>query len=289
MIKDAFLAQHKSELVAFVEQALKEDIGSGDHTTLATVAAGSKSKAKLVSKDTGIWAGNDIVALVLGTFFKDLHFSLNKNDGDEISVGEVIYTLEGSTASILTSERLILNMVQHLSGVATTTHKMASLISDLPTKLLDTRKTTPGLRILEKWAVKTGGGANHRMGLYDMVMIKDNHIDQCGSITLAVKRVEEYLQKNNLDLKIEVETRSIKDVEEVLKLDSVNWVMLDNYSPADIVDALALINKSKVTEASGGINMKNIRSYAQTGVDFISSGSLTQRAGALDLSLKISD
>jgi len=283
------LHAHKEQLKHFIKQALAKDIGNGDHTTLATVAKGNTSKAKLVCKDQGIWAGNEVLKLVLDHFFTDLKYQLHFADGDAIKYGDVIYNLEGSTASILSSERLILNLVQHLSGIATTTHNMAKLIADLPTKLLDTRKTTPGLRLLEKWAVKTGGGENHRMGLYDMVMIKDNHIDQCGSITLAVKRVEAYMLKQSLNLKIEVETRTLADVEEVMNLDRVDWVMLDNYSPELIAEALKIIDRKKVTEASGGINMGNIRTYALTGVDYISSGSLTQRAGALDLSLKISN
>lgn len=287
MSKYNYLEAYKDEILEHLQFALREDIREGDHTTLATVASGTTGKAKLVSKDTGIWAGNSVVSLVIDNFFKNINYTLNKKDGDSLTQGEIIYELEGSMAEILSSERLILNLVQHLSGVASYTHKMTSLISDLHTQLLDTRKTTPGLRILEKWAVKMGGGANHRMGLYDMVMIKDNHIDQCGSITLAVKRVEEYLVSKNLTLKIEVETRNLDHVEEVMKLESVDWVMLDNFTPEEIKEALKLINKTKITEASGGINMDNIRAYAETGVDYLSSGSLTQRAGALDLSLKI--
>lgn len=287
MSKDNYLEAYKDEILEHLQFALREDIREGDHTTLATVAPGTTGKAKLVSKDRGIWAGNSVVSLVIDNFFKNINYTLNKKDGDSLTQGEIIYELEGSMAEILSSERLILNLVQHLSGVASYTHKMTSLISDLHTQLLDTRKTTPGLRILEKWAVKMGGGANHRMGLYDMVMIKDNHIDQCGSITLAVKRVEEYLVSKNLTLKIEVETRNLDHVEEVMKLESVDWVMLDNFTPEEIKEALKLINKTKITEASGGINMDNIRAYAETGVDYLSSGSLTQRAGALDLSLKV--
>ncbi|MGB0430821.1 MAG: carboxylating nicotinate-nucleotide diphosphorylase [Bacteroidia bacterium] len=282
-----YLEKYKDEIIEHLQFALREDLRDGDHTTLSTVAPKTIGKANLVSKDSGIWAGNELVKMVIDNFFNDVKYHFNKKDGDELKNGEVIYELEGSTAQILSSERLILNLVQHLSGVASYTHKMASVIKDLNTKLLDTRKTTPGLRILEKWAVKIGGGANHRMGLYDMIMIKDNHIDQCGSITLAVNRVVDYLKQKNLDLKIEVETRNICHVEEVMKLDRVNWVMLDNFTPAQIEQALEIIDKKKITEASGGININNIRSYAETGVDFISSGSLTQRAGALDLSLKI--
>jgi nicotinate-nucleotide pyrophosphorylase (carboxylating) len=287
MSKDNYLEAYKDEILEHLQFALREDIREGDHTTLATVASGTTGKAKLVSKDSGIWAGNSVVSLVIDNFFKNIKYKLNKKDGDSLTQGEIIYELEGSMAEILSSERLILNLVQHLSGVASYTHKMTSLISDVHCQLLDTRKTTPGLRILEKWAVKMGGGANHRMGLYDMVMIKDNHIDQCGSITLAVRRVEEYLASKNLTLKIEVETRNIEHVKEVMKLESVDWVMLDNFTPEEIKEALKMINKTKITEASGGINMDNIRAYAETGVDYLSSGSLTQRAGALDLSLKI--
>jgi len=284
---NALFEAHNQELRGFIENFLQEDIGDGDHTTLACVAPNSQSEAYLMSKDKGIWVGNRIVQLVIENFFPGIDYSLKKDDGQTIEYGDTIYELGGSTAQILTSERLILNLVQHLSGIATTTHHMAGLIADLPTKLLDTRKTTPGLRLLEKWAVKMGGGENHRMGLYDMVMIKDNHIDQCGSITLAVERVSEYLASKNLKLMLEVETRNLDNVKEVMSLDQVDWLMLDNFSPDQIRDALLLIDKRKITEASGGINAGNIRAYAETGVDFISSGSLTQRAGALDLSLKM--
>lgn len=284
---NSLLAQYWSYLQQFVKSALNEDIQEADHTTQSTVEENHQSVAKLVCKDTGIWAGNPILDLVTEAFDSTLKVEKHKQDGDLLAKGDIIFTISGSTRSILTTERVILNFVQHLSGIATKTNNVAQIINDLPTNLLDTRKTTPGFRVLEKWAVSVGGGKNHRFGLYDMVMIKDNHIDQCGSITKAVERCVEYLKAKGLSLKIEVETRSLEEVQEVMSLPAVDWIMLDNFSPDLIREALQIINKRKITEASGGINDHNIRAYAETGVDYISSGSLTQRAGALDLSLKI--
>lgn len=281
------LELHSDYITEFIKMSLKEDIGSGDHTTLSTVAADHKSSARLVSKDEGIWAGSPIVEMVANHFDSELKVDFHVEDGRQLQRGDLVYEISGPTKSILTTERLILNFVQHLSGVATQTNEVAKLIEDLPTQLLDTRKTTPGLRILEKWAVAIGGGTNHRYGLYDLVMIKDNHVDQCGSITIAVERCCHYLKEKNLDLKIEVETRSLEEVREVMKLDQVDWVMLDNFEPDLIREALEIIGGQKITEASGGIKKENIRAYAETGVDFISSGSLTQSAQALDLSLKM--
>ncbi|MCB0736249.1 MAG: carboxylating nicotinate-nucleotide diphosphorylase [Bacteroidetes bacterium] len=284
---NSLLAQHWSYLQQFVKSALNEDIQEADHTTQSTVEENHQSVAKLVCKDTGIWAGNPILDLVTEAFDSTLQVEKLKQDGDSLAKGDIIFTISGSTRSILTTERVILNFVQHLSGIATKTNNVAQLINDLPTNLLDTRKTTPGFRVLEKWAVSVGGGKNHRFGLYDMVMIKDNHIDQCGSITKAVERCVEYQKAKGLRLRIEVETRTLEEVQEVMSLPAVDWIMLDNFSPDLIREALQIINKQKITEASGGINDHNIRAYAETGVDFISSGSLTQRARALDLSLKI--
>lgn len=281
------LDQHKAFLLEGIKRAFEEDVQQGDYTTLSTVDKQHQSQARLVSKDHGIWAGNPVVEMVAHYFDPDLQFTLHKDDGAVIAPGDVVYELKGSTRSILTTERIMLNYVQHLSGVATKTQQLTKLISGMHTQLLDTRKTTPGLRIWEKWAVQMGGGKNHRFGLYDMVMIKDNHIDQCGSISLAVERCSEYLQEKGLDIKIEVETRNLEHVEEVMQLPQVYWVMLDNFSPEMVTEGLTLIKGKKVTEASGGINAHNIKAYAETGVDFVSSGSLTQRADALDLSLKI--
>lgn len=281
------IGEHRNYLLEYFKNAIVEDVGDGDHTSLSCVEANQQSVAYLQAKDNGVWAGNEIVSLVLNHFFDGVTPTFNFKDGDEVKYGDVVYELSGNTRSILTSERVILNTVQHLSGIATTTQSMSGLINDLSTQLLDTRKTTPGLRVLEKWAVQVGGGKNHRMGLFDMVMIKDNHIDQCGSITLAVNRVKSYLQKKELSLPIEVETRSLDDVNEIMGLEDVQWLMLDNFTPELITEALQIIDKKKTTEASGGINAKNIRSYAETGVDYISSGFITQGAAPLDLSLKI--
>ncbi|MBI3141364.1 MAG: carboxylating nicotinate-nucleotide diphosphorylase [Bacteroidetes bacterium] len=284
---DRLLEQHQGEIKGLIERALMEDVGSGDVTTLATVSPGARANAHLLAKEKGIWVGTCIAHLLYGQYFTDVSCTVHANDGDPMEPGQVICELQGSTAQILTSERLMLNLVQHLSGIATWTHTMVRALEGTPTKLLDTRKTTPGLRVLEKYAVSMGGGQNHRMGLYDMVMVKDNHVDQCGSITLAVHRVCDYLDQHGLDLKIEVETRNMVEVAEALSLNRVHWIMLDNFSPQGVRQAVTEIAGKKVTEASGGIGMHNIREFALAGVDFISSGALTQKSKALDLSLKI--
>ncbi|MFD1552209.1 carboxylating nicotinate-nucleotide diphosphorylase [Putridiphycobacter roseus] len=270
-----------------IEQALREDVGDGDHTSLATVPAEAKGKAKLLIKDDGILAGMELAEIIFKKVDPTLEMVTYKKDGDVIKKGEIAFHVSGSSRSILTAERLVLNFMQRMSGIATLTKEYASLIEDLPTKLLDTRKTTPCVRMMEKWAVKIGGGHNHRYALYDMVMIKDNHVDYAGGITNAIDNVAAYLKANNKVLKVEIETRNMAEVAAVVKHGNVDRIMLDNFSPSEITEALKIIPRDKFeVEASGGINKSTLRSYALTGVDFISSGALTHSYQSLDLSLK---
>ena len=266
--------------------ALAEDIGSGDHTTLATVPPNSSQKAKLLVKQDGILCGLDIAKRIVQTVDSTLNFEQLMNEGDSMKPGDIAFYLEGNPASILTAERLILNSMQRMSGIATYTHKLVQLISGTSAVLIDTRKTSPGMRVLEKWAVHTGGGGNHRMGLYDMIMIKDNHIDFAGGITQAIDRVHAYMKEKNLHLSIEIEARSLADVKTIVAHGGVNRIMLDNFSPEQIIEALPFIPSQLETEASGGINESNLLSYAQTGINFISMGALTHQVRSLDLSLK---
>jgi nicotinate-nucleotide pyrophosphorylase (carboxylating) len=266
--------------------ALAEDIGSGDHTTLATVPENSVQKAKLLVKEHGILCGLDIAKRIAKTVDSTLDFQQVMNEGDSMKSGDIAFYLEGNPASILTAERLILNSMQRMSGIATYTNKLVQLISGTSAVLIDTRKTLPGMRVLEKWAVHTGGGGNHRMGLYDMIMIKDNHIDFAGGIPQAIDRVHAYLKEKNLTLSIEIEARSLADVKTIVAHGGVNRIMLDNFTPEQITEALPFIPKHFETEASGGINESNLLSYAQTDVNFISMGALTHQVRSLDLSLK---
>ena len=266
--------------------ALAEDIGSGDHTTLATVPDNSTQKAKLLVKENGILCGLDIAKRIAKTVDSTLNFEQIMNEGDVMKPGDIAFYLEGNPASILTAERLILNSMQRMSGIATYTHKLVQLITGTSAVLIDTRKTSPGMRVLEKWAVHTGGGGNHRMGLYDMIMIKDNHIDFAGGIPQAIDRVHAYLKEKNLKLSIEIEARSLADVKTIVAHGGVNRIMLDNFSPDQITEALPFIPNQFETEASGGINESNLLSYAKTGVNFISMGALTHQVRSMDLSLK---
>jgi nicotinate-nucleotide pyrophosphorylase (carboxylating) len=266
--------------------ALAEDIGSGDHTTLATVPKNCSQKAKLLVKEHGILCGLDIAKRIVKIVDSTLNFEQLMNEGDSMKPGDIAFYLEGNPASILTAERLILNSMQRMSGIATYTHKLVQSISGTSAVLIDTRKTSPGMRVLEKWAVHTGGGGNHRMGLYDMIMIKDNHIDFAGGIPQAIDRVHAYLKEKNLPLSIEIEARNLEDVKTIVAHSGVNRIMLDNFSPEQIMEALPFIPDNYETEASGGINESNLLSYAQTGVNFISMGALTHQVRSLDLSLK---
>ncbi|MCC6250868.1 MAG: carboxylating nicotinate-nucleotide diphosphorylase [Bacteroidia bacterium] len=271
----------------FIKQALIEDVGNGDYTSLSCIDNNQQSKAQLLAKENGILSGVEIAQRTFFIVDSTLEIEILKASGNTVNKGDVVLTVSGNAQSILKAERLVLNIMQRMSGIATFTHQTSQLIAHTKCKLLDTRKTTPGFRLFEKMAVKHGGGVNHRFGLYDMIMIKDNHIDYAGGIENALKRVEKFLSENQLNLNIEIETRNIKEVEEVLKSKvTVQRIMLDNYSPHQIVEALALIQGCCETEASGGININTIKEYAETGVDFISMGALTHSYKSLDLSLK---
>lgn len=263
-----------------------EDIGDGDHTTLSTIPEIITGKAKLLVKDTGVIAGIDIAKKVMHKFDPLLKMEVFIPDGSSIKKGDIVFEVEGSARSILQTERLVLNLLQRLSGVATQTRIYAEVLSGLKTKVLDTRKTTPGLRILEKEAVRLGGGLNHRIGLFDMILIKDNHIDFAGGIEKAIRQCKSYLKEKNKDLKIEVEARSISDVEKILSEGGIDRIMLDNFSTDQTVEAVHLINGRIETESSGGITLDTLRSYAECGVDYISVGALTHQIKSLDLSLK---
>jgi len=269
-----------------IDAALKEDIGNGDHTSLSTIPASAKGKARLLIKEAGIVCGIDVAFKVLNKVDPSLVITRVLKDGDRVKPGDIAFTVEGSSISILTAERLLLNFMQRLSGIATTTNFYVEKLKGTNTKLLDTRKTTPLLRELEKYAVKIGGGENHRFGLFDMILVKDNHIDFAGGIANAVNAVETYLKMKDLNLKIEVEARSIDDVKELLDYKSVHRIMLDNFTPERMKEAIVLIDGQAETEASGGITIENLREYAETGVDYISVGALTHHIKSLDMSLK---
>ena len=271
----------------FISQSLAEDIGPGDYSTLSCIPNTLQGKAKLLVKDDGVIAGVELAKIILKQLDDKLQTNVYINDGAQVKYGDVVFEVEGSVASILQAERLLLNCMQRLSGVATTTQKAVALLNGLQTKILDTRKTTPGMRLLEKWAVTMGGGHNHRFGLYDMVMLKDNHIDAAGGITNAITKAKEYLKQNNLDLQIEVETRNMDEVKEAIAAGGIHRIMLDNFEIPKLKEAVIIINKQYETEASGGITLSNLVSYAETGVDYISMGALTHSVKALDLSLKI--
>lgn len=271
---------------AFIEAALAEDIGNGDHSTLASIDANAKGTAVLKIKEDGIIAGIDLAQEIFRYLEPRASFELNKQDGDKVEVGETAFEVSAKVHTILQAERLALNCMQRMSGIATLTNQYADKIKGYNAKVLDTRKTTPLFRAHEKEAVRIGGGYNHRMGLYDMVMLKDNHIDFCGGIEKAIDRTNEYLVKNGLKLKIEIETRSLDDVQRILAHGGVHRIMLDNYTPELLEEAVELIDGKYETEASGGITLETIESYARTGVDFISVGAIIHHAVSLDLSLK---
>jgi nicotinate-nucleotide pyrophosphorylase (carboxylating) len=276
----------ENALIQFIKNALFEDIREGDHSALACIPSNALGKAKLLVKDNGIIAGIEVAKKICEVYDPNLSITTFMNDGDSIQMGDIALEIEGSARSILTTERLILNCMQRMSGIATQTNQLVHLIQGTDTKLLDTRKTTPGIRFLEKWAVRIGGGVNHRFGLYDMIMIKDNHIDFAGGIKQALEAVREYQTANNLNLNVEIEVRNEKELHEALGCGGFNRIMLDNFSPAEIKRVLPLIPEIYETEASGGITISTIREYAETGVQFISVGALTHSVKCLDLSLK---
>jgi len=274
------------QLTALIKAALAEDIGDGDHSTLSCIPASAKGKAVLKIKQDCTLAGVAVAEKILAFAEPSIQFTVNKKDGDNVTAGETAFEVTASVYTILQCERLVLNCMQRMSGIATLTKLYADKLQGYRTKILDTRKTTPNFRLLEKDAVHIGGGVNHRMGLYDMIMLKDNHIDYCGGLEQAIERAYDYVQRVKPGLKIEVETRSIEDVKKLLAIGKVDRVMLDNYTPGQVKQALLLINGRFETEVSGGINLENIEAYAATGVDYISVGSLIHQARSVDLSLK---
>lgn len=276
----------KQELDQFIINALHEDVRGGDYSSLASIDANTQGKARLLVKDNGILCGLEIAKAVFAKVDANLRMENHIQEGAQIKYGDIAFHVYGSAISILTAERLVLNCMQRMSGIATKTNEYVKAIEGTNAKVIDTRKTTPNIRFLEKYAVTVGGGSNHRFGLYDMIMLKDNHIDFCGGITKAVNKVKEYLKANNLDLRIEVETRNLDNVKEAVACDGIHRIMLDNFTPDKVKEAVDIIHKKYETEASGGITLETIRSYAETGVDFISVGALTHSVKSLDLSLK---
>jgi len=276
----------KEYIHQFIYNALKEDVGDGDHTSLATIEAGTQGKAQLLVKDTGILAGIELAKEIFHVVDPELKMEVFLNDGAEVKPKDIAFTVAGDARNILTAERLVLNCMQRMSGIATKTNEIVDLLKGTNTKVLDTRKTTPGLRYLEKWAVRIGGGVNHRIGLYDMILIKDNHVDYSGGIRQAIENANQYLQQTAKKLDIEIEVRNIEELEQVLQTGNVNRIMLDNFNFDNLRQAVAMIQGRYVTEASGGITTDNIRDYADCGVDYISVGALTHSVKSLDLSLK---
>jgi len=270
----------------FILRTLAEDLGDGDHTSLASIPFEATGKAKLLIKEKGILAGIRIAKELFTVLDKNLKTEFLLDDGAMIQPGDIAFYVSGPTQSILKSERLVLNIMQRMSGIATNTNEYVTRLSGLKTKVLDTRKTTPGFRFIEKEAVKIGGGMNHRMGLYDMIMLKDNHIDYAGGIEKAITKTCEYLKSNNLNLKVEIEARSLEDINKILAVGGVNRIMLDNFSVEDTRKAVELISGRYETESSGGITLGTIRSYAECGVDFVSVGALTHHIRSIDMSLK---
>ncbi|MCG8410878.1 MAG: carboxylating nicotinate-nucleotide diphosphorylase [Bacteroidales bacterium] len=273
-------------LEAFIQDAIKEDVGEGDHSSLSCIPKDAVGEAQLLIKEKGILAGLEIAKKIFSHIDPSLKFKQFLFDGSEINQGDRAFIVKGNVHSILKAERLVLNIMQRMSGIATTTRKYVNLVNGTNTKILDTRKTTPGVRFLEKQAVKIGGGENHRMGLYDMIMLKDNHIDFAGGIEPAIKKAQQYLKSINKDIKIEIEARNITEVKEILRIGGINRIMLDNFNYENTRKAVELIEGKYETESSGGITDQTIRGYAECGVDFISVGALTHQIKSLDMSLK---
>jgi len=270
----------------FIKNAIAEDVGDGDHTSLATIPAGTEGKAKLLIKEDGILAGVELALEIFSEVDSSLQVDVLIGDGAEVKVGAIALTVTGSTHSILIAERLVLNCMQRMSGIATKTHRIVNLLNGTKTKLLDTRKTTPGLRYLEKWAVRIGGGVNHRIGLYDMILIKDNHVDYAGGISNALNAAKKYLSDCNKSLQIEIEVRNLSELNQVIEAGGADRIMLDNFNFPDLKKAVELIGGRYISEASGGITEENVARYAACGVDYISMGALTHSVKSLDMSLK---
>jgi nicotinate-nucleotide pyrophosphorylase (carboxylating) len=276
----------KRSISKFIKNALAEDIGDGDHTSLSTVPADAIGKAKLLVKDNGILAGVELAKMIFRAVDKDLKMQVFIKDGKPVKYGDIAFFVEGRDRSILTAERLVLNCMQRMSGITTVTHEIVGKLKGTKTQVLDTRKTTPNFRMMEKWAVKIGGGVNHRFGLFDMILIKDNHVDYAGGIKKALDAAHNYLIINKLDLEIEIEVRNLAELKEVLEIGGVIRIMLDNFGFDKIKEAVKMIDGRFPIEASGGITPDNVREYANCGVDYVSMGYLTHSAKSLDLSLK---
>ncbi len=275
-----------SAINELIDRALTEDVGDGDHSSLSCIPPDAKGKARLIIKEKGIIAGLEIASMVFSRIDPGISFRRLLDDGSAVIPGDTGFTVEGKVQNLLKGERLSLNFLQRMSGIATRTAEYVEMIKGFKAKLLDTRKTTPGMRLIEKEAVRLGGGTNHRMGLYDMIMLKDNHIDFAGGISQAIARSRDYLVRTGRDLKIDIEARNLDDVEEILNTGGVDIIMLDNFTPEATADAVKLINGRFETESSGGITLENIRDYAACGVDYISVGALTHHIRSLDMSLK---
>ncbi|MBB6680996.1 carboxylating nicotinate-nucleotide diphosphorylase [Aequorivita sp. 609] len=278
--------QFNKEIDIIIANAIREDVGNGDHSSLACIPEDATGSAKLLVKDEGIIAGIDFAKQVFEYIDPGLEVEVKIKDGSPVKYGDVCFYVSGLSQSILKAERLVLNAMQRMSAIATKTNQYVKLLEGTNTKILDTRKTTPGIRALEKWAVKIGGGENHRFALYDMIMLKDNHIDFCGSITKAIEKTQAYLKENHFDLKIIVEARNLAEIEEILQSDGVYRILIDNFNYEDTRKAVKLINGKCLTESSGGITLETVRKYAECGVDYISSGALTHSVYNMDLSLK---
>lgn len=278
--------QFEKELDIIISNAIREDVGDGDHSSLACIPSTASGRAKLLVKDEGILAGVDFAKQVFAYVDDKLKIEIKINDGEQVKFGDIAFYVEGSSQSILKAERLVLNAMQRMSAIATKTSFYVNLLEGTNTQILDTRKTTPGIRALEKWAVTIGGGENHRFALYDMIMLKDNHIDFAGGISKAIVMTQDYLKQVGKDLKIIVEARSLAEVEEILQSDGIYRILLDNFNYSDTKKAVQLIGDKCLSESSGGINEKTIRHYAECGVDYISSGALTHSVHNMDLSLK---
>lgn len=276
----------KDIILPFIELALKEDIGDGDHTSLATIPAGQQGQAQLIIKDEGVLAGVEVALEIFKAVDPGLKVEVLLEDGTRVQSGDIAMYVAGSVHSILIAERLVLNTMQRMSGIATTTNRIVQLLADTGTKVLDTRKTTPGLRYLEKLAVKIGGGENHRFGLYDMILIKDNHVDYSGGTARAIEAAKSYLTQNNIKIPIVIEVRNLTEVKEVLRVGGVDRILLDNFDYDHLREAVKLIDGRYITEASGGITEENVVDYANCGVDFVSMGALTHSFKSLDMSLK---
>ncbi|WP_299253939.1 carboxylating nicotinate-nucleotide diphosphorylase [uncultured Aquimarina sp.] len=279
-------AQFDNEIELIIENAIREDVGDGDHSSLACIPDEATGKAKLLVKDEGVLAGVEFAKKVFNYVDSKIRIDVKIEDGSNVKYGDIAFYVSGSSQSILKAERLVLNAMQRMSAIATKTNQFVKLLEGTGTKILDTRKTTPGIRALEKWAVKIGGGENHRFALYDMIMLKDNHIDFAGGITNAIEKTKKYLEDSNRDLKIIVEARDLDEIKEILKTPGVYRILIDNFNYEDTRKAVELIGNTCLTESSGGINEKTVRKYAECGVNYISSGALTHSVYNLDLSLK---